>query len=681
MKKTHCLMALFLLLYSCSLHAQTWQWGKSGGTASDISSGSGYLWDDEAVYDMGTDQNGNVYAVSCVHSSGSTRLDNHSIPNFITPGYTMNNLIITSYSCSGALRWYKVIGGGGDCSVKSLRVDTMGHVYVMGNVPAVGSPYPPIKFASDTTLPYNSYQRMFVVQYDTAGNFKWLRRPDADTINPANHNWQSESYDMDIDGAGNLNIIVFLTRGALAGTPCAITANGLYILKYNSQGTVLSAVRPAGFNIAPYVSADPNFNDRPLVDFYSFRMAHLPNGNWIIVGSQSPYSVTSDFTINGQVVNNPGFVAGFNSQWQHIWHFIPDTNQVSFGGRPTGDAAGNIYLTGDAGNDVHLFGSTLHTQGYGAPFAAKLTANGSLQWLSNASSNEIAAGGCPAATFSGGIVLTPGGEVIFTGGCGGLKWGNYQIAGKCNAGYNVFVARLDAATGAVHALDSIKKESGNGSFGITVALGKGNSVYVGGKSGSTQYAGNDTMYYIGGQEDFFVAKYGYSCTCASPVSSFTKAAAARTVTLTYNGTTAGTDSVKWTYGDGQQITKSGSAITTPVVHSYAANGTYTVCATAYNSCGSGQVCQNIPVNAAGISGAGLPAGISAYPNPAEDFLVINGAANAKASIINTIGQLMHTEAITADHQTISISGLPAGVYMLKLSLSGGAQSSIRFVKE
>lgn len=87
-----------------TLHAQSWQWGKSGGTTDSF---NGL---DEEVKSACTDIYGNVYFVSDVGSTNS-QIDGVPKQNY-NNGFGLLDGIVASFSCSGAYRWTKVIGGG-----------------------------------------------------------------------------------------------------------------------------------------------------------------------------------------------------------------------------------------------------------------------------------------------------------------------------------------------------------------------------------------------------------------------------------------------------------------------------------------------------------------------------------------------------------------------------------------
>jgi PKD repeat protein len=81
-----------------------------------------------------------------------------------------------------------------------------------------------------------------------------------------------------------------------------------------------------------------------------------------------------------------------------------------------------------------------------------------------------------------------------------------------------------------------------------------------------------------------------SITCtSSPVSAYTMSGTGLTRTFTYTGTTTGMDSVTWTFSDG------GTATGLTPMHTFAAAGTYTVCAKVYTNCGTHTYCNPVVI--------------------------------------------------------------------------------------
>ncbi|MFN8274732.1 MAG: hypothetical protein U0X58_07625 [Flavobacteriaceae bacterium] len=108
MKKLHA--SLFFFFCINVTFAQTWQWGKRGGSTDDIPIDS--VLRQEEAYSIVTDSQKNIYMLSVVGSSG---LNFDGIADSI---YETNNpvnvdIALVSFSCDGTFRWSKIIGGSG----------------------------------------------------------------------------------------------------------------------------------------------------------------------------------------------------------------------------------------------------------------------------------------------------------------------------------------------------------------------------------------------------------------------------------------------------------------------------------------------------------------------------------------------------------------------------------------
>ncbi|MEY2938531.1 MAG: hypothetical protein RL062_1120 [Bacteroidota bacterium] len=74
--------------------------------------------------------------------------------------------------------------------------------------------------------------------------------------------------------------------------------------------------------------------------------------------------------------------------------------------------------------------------------------------------------------------------------------------------------------------------------------------------------------------------------------------------------------------------------------------------------------------------------ISVYPNPARDFLQVNGTdAQQKIAIWNSFGELVQQRNASDGNTLISFDNLPSGLYFLTLQQAGIFQAKIQFVVE
>jgi hypothetical protein len=161
-----------------------------------------------------------------------------------------------------------------------------------------------------------------------------------------------------------------------------------------------------------------------------------------------------------------------------------------------------------------------------------------------------------------------------------------------------------------------------------------------------------------------------------PISGFSYSA--NQGTITFNNLSMNATSFMWNFGDGNT-----SSETNPV-HTYTANGTYTVELTAINNCGASTLQQTISVIVVGTNEANWLNDFRLYPNPNTGTftLEMNGLPHEELEFIlfNSIGQMVKRE--TADFGTGALvrhfdyGQLPAGIYNLRIR----AGNSALFVK-
>ena len=74
--------------------------------------------------------------------------------------------------------------------------------------------------------------------------------------------------------------------------------------------------------------------------------------------------------------------------------------------------------------------------------------------------------------------------------------------------------------------------------------------------------------------------------------------------------------------------------------------------------------------------------LTTFPNPAKSTVTISGSHISTVQVIDNIGRVVKVVSLKdATNPTLSISGLPAGVYHLRVQTSDGGVSGVGFVKE
>ena len=652
------LLACATLFLNLSATGQTWQWGKRGGSFSNGANTEPH----EKVVDLATDKNGNVYLIGYIAKPGSPNVDGNPIT-----AYGEKDIILSSFSCNGTYRWSKVIGGGGNDKATAVGVDTMGHVYICGKVvPGINSGVV-VHWSTDSVQAASNVKTIFLAQYDTSGNFQWLRQPSPDTADILRNSRYSQSYDIMVSGNGDVYWFAVLNKGLISGGNGAVAANDSgYIFKYNAAGT-LTSVLPLPMDIKD-------------VTFSYVHMSRTQSGKFILAGTQYIFGIPPTLTAGGQSINHEIFVAAFSPSGQFLWKRENTTSDlIAFlHSRPAIDAQENIYLSGATKAADVFNGYTFTNPRFGIAsnmaFITKLDIAGNPLWTRNASASS-------AAEFTS-VVMKGQNEVWLSGTGTSIWWDSvHRIQARVNEGAYIYTTRF-SSQGTVLAMDSLKGVFGGQNWAQTSAIDRNGNLYIGGEFDNSLSVNGQTLTSAGGASDFFIAKLGSAvCGCSIPVASFNHTANARTVSLAYTGSTTGVDSVVWTYGNGIKATRTGSAISTAFSYTFPANGTYNICVTAYNACGSNQDCKSVTVNGLGISTAVLDK-VKVYPNPASDVLLIEGATTGTtATLFSLVGQQV-IEPVTLDNkQGISVKGIPAGVYFLQLTDQDHLKRIIRISKD
>ena len=465
---------VMLLATSLLTNAQTWQWGKRGGSAEAGTGGP-----DETVVSMATDTKGNIYILSKVLQT-SLNLDSHTIT-----GWGGQDILLSSFKCDGTYRWSKDIGSSSTDYPVALKTDTIGGVYVTG---ALFCDFVTDHLSTDSSWAANSFKTLFLLKYDTAGNYKWFRMPEPDSVNissPGN----TYPYDLDVDGGGNCYLLSVLDPGGYAGGAYIVTTTSTNILKYDKNGNFL------GGNSMQISFTGGGANLLMKKNFL--------NGKYYITGSLN----TGTMSFAGTPITHALFVGCFNNSGTFLWQ----KQDCLYGGgfaRPVVDGSGDIYLTSSSTtNDT--FNTYIVTNAfYPAPFIAKMDSNGTLLWAKNATTN--------GTSFSNTTILN-GPEIDIAGTCGKLKWPGYSDSLNLafGLGYHVFITRFNYNTGNVIGIDTLVSTSNIPVDAMAMTADKYGNIYIGGDFASSITVAGTTLNSIGGGSDFFIAKYGTAnCTGA-----------------------------------------------------------------------------------------------------------------------------------------------------------------------
>ena len=721
---TRIAVCFFTFFISTSaIHAQQFKWVTGGGTVSS---------NVEQVQSMCTDPNGNVYALSAVGNDPIVADTFHETPYGAT-----ENILLTSYNCSGQMRWAKLIASSLDhCVPFGIVADSLGNIYVAGEFSGAGGGST-LHIGYDTTLSATStdYLSTGLLKFDTSGRFKWIRYVGANNLASALA-VGSLADPLTIDASNNAHYFCYVKSGVPLMTGVT-SIYGVYDMTYNTSGTLLSAVR---------LDLDSQwFLHGAVIDPVTNKLYAYGEINQGIYGG---FLTDTFFAV--------GFDASRNLLWQYFCGhgdddvisgiILDQTKHLHFSGEAQGAASSPLGPTfsfnGDSVYSTHFGGDisiVLTTDTNGHPewikkFDGSLDVNGfnSITQLPN---NKVAAFG----TFVGKVIDNQGDSLVTPAG----------------DGYSTYFAIYDSAGD----LQTVQQTFGDGFYnvGIAITSDKVGNIYIGGYVADSIWAGTPAIpayHSIGGNTDFFVMKYGVDCSCTimpianysdtgtsiigfnytgtttgidsvvwnfgdgsattlgtSPFHTYTASgtynacatvytscgsdihcsevvvpcsivptssyshAGVPIVNFTYTGTTSGIDSVIWQFGDGGM----GNGLTT--THTYTALGTYTVCATAYTVCDSNTFCDTVVIGTLSASVLSV-SNVQVFPNPANDKLYITNILKSTSyRLLNVTGECMQQGVLKYGSNALSMITFAQGIYILEMTGSDGVRNMVRVVKE
>src|SRR5690554_6735306 len=149
---------------------------------------------------------------------------------------------------------------------------------------------------------------------------------------------------------------------------------------------------------------------------------------------------------------------------------------------------------------------------------------------------------------------------------------------------------------------------------------------------------------------------------ASPTASYT--ANINYLNIVFNNSSTNGTSYKWEFGDGNSSNDSNPN------HTYADEGTYTVCLTVYAECDTVKECKTITVNKdqTGLSGESYENSLNIYPNPSKGLITIDrkNTEASKVNIYDAKGQLVDNVQLTSTKTITNINNLRPGVYFFHI---------------
>jgi hypothetical protein len=375
---------------------------------------SAFLPDTETDARVATDSAGNIYVVGTSDASWGTP---------VRPFQGGTDAFVAKLNAAGVLQWFTFLGGTGEDAGSGIAVSG-NDVYVVGT-----------SYTTWGTIPVNPFTALndvFVAKLNaTTGVLQWHT-----FLGGAGDDY---GYALTLGGDGNL----YLTGKSTAtwGSSPLRAFSGLldaFVAKLNSSGVLQwnTFLGGAGIDEGTGIAVDGNSN---------VYVIGSSTDNW---GANPVRAFTTGWDAFAAKLNTSGAL-----QW------------LTFLGGSGHDRGLGITVD-SGGNNIYAVGGSTAT--WGTPqraylgwwdgFAARLNGSGAVQW------NTFL--GSTWSDVSTAVVLDGSGNV-FVSGHGDAAWGT-NPARAYNWGYEVHVAKLDPANGAVQMLAFVGGEGDDFSTGLAV---------------------------------------------------------------------------------------------------------------------------------------------------------------------------------------------------------------------
>lgn len=544
----------------------------------------------------------------------------------VTGNHGGNDMWVVKLDNAGNIQWQKTLGGSGNDVATYVQQTADAGFIVAGNT-----------FSNDGDVTGNHGDGdAWVVKLDNAGNIQWQKTLGGNNADAANSVHQLA------DG------------GYILGCSTISENNGDVIMSHGAGECWVVKLSPAGAIEWSLCLGGQSYE-------YARQVQQTADGGFVMGG----FTLSVDGDVSGNHGNVDYWVVKLDNIMEKQWQktlggtgsdILASVIQTTDGGYIT---AGNVYS-----QDGDIAGSGFHGTFFNDYWVVKLSSAGAIQWKKalGGSGNDLAQS--IRQTADGGYIVlgyttSNDGDVSGNHGyvdywivklssTGAIQW-QKTLGGTNQEGYNNIPFEVDGA----HSIQQTK-DSGY----ILAGYSKSNDGDVSGNHGNF---------------DYWVVKLG-NCTLLQPAFSYTSSG--NTFQFSYTGTGPYT-TISWDFGDGTPVANADNP-----THTYTASGSYTVCATVNDDCGSNATCQTINISGTGINNNPGFAGISIHPNPAAQQLMIDHAeAGMVLDIYNTTGSLVLHTRLKAGKNNVDVSSLSSGMYLIRFTGNDGGQGSSRFVKQ
>lgn len=604
------------------------------------------------------DGSGNVFMTGGTKSSspGVIATPGSYQPAYATPTTNPGDAFLVMFNSSGVRQWATYYGGNDLDFGNGISLDNSGNIFIVGatqstnNIASVGSQQPALYSGQDA----------FLAKFNSAGVRQWGTyfggNAQQEIASDCVTNASGDTYITGATSSTNNISTPGCHQAVYAGGPANV--GDAYLAKFNSAGVLQWGTY--------YGGSGPEFFNKLSLD---------ATGDLYAAGWTSSSTSTAIATVGSHQanygLNDDAMLVRFNAAGQRIWGTYYGGNGSDYGGAPTIDASGNVYLSGDAStfsgtNIATACAYQAHFGGGNADaFLAKFSNTGRRIWGTYYGGIFTEYSYCSSADASGNIYMcgmtnSNSGTVIST-------LGGFQPAyGGGNS--DAFLVKFDGCVAGIPVnttpANNLKICSGNST---TLSATCGNW-YSSATSTNVLIIGDTfTLAPLTGDTTLYVEDFGCGSVTATRTAISVSVVPSPTLNITNSNPTAcvgetitlsasGASTYSWT-------TAQASSPTLQVLVFLSA--TYTVNAIDANGCKTSAIVAVNPNLCLGMGDISPSKNILIYPNPTNGAFHIEGLKEMNLILSDETGRTLKKILLTSENNfTFSLSDLPSGLYFL-----------------
>jgi hypothetical protein len=531
---------------------------------------------------------------------------------FYIPLIVLSGIMSISNAQTPDWLWATDAGGTDLDMAYSVAVDDSGNPYVAG-------------YFESSTITFGSYtltnaggRDIFLVKYDSNGNVLWA------TSAGGTDNEKAKS--VAVDASGNPYVAGFFESPTITFGPYTLTNvvnyyEDMFLAKYDANGNVLWAASAGGIDIDAAYSVAVDTSGNPYVAGF-FRSTTITFGSYTLTNTGG----------------GDGFLAKYDADGNVLWATSAGGTDIDGANSVLADASGNPYVAGCFLSPSITFGSYTLTNVmnyYEDMFLAKYDANGNVLWAASA--------GGTYRDFANSVMVDASGNPYVAGFFRSptITFDSYTLTNA--GGGDVFLVKYNANG------DVLWATSAGGTdldMASSVAVDASRNPYVAGLFGSPTITFGSYTLTNAGVGDMFLAKYDTDGDVL-----WAKSAGGTDLDMSYS----------------VAVDDSGN----PYVAGYFESSTITFGSCTLSNVGSYDILLAKLESDVGINDVNNSVNISVCPNPASTTIAISTPAkpnkNTFLIIYNINGQQLIKRQITEQQTVVNVSGLPQGVYFVRVS--------------